>query len=551
MDPLRLLRDAVAGDRILRVKIDADSIAFPIRNNNNKDGDDDVNDDVVVVPRATAITRFISRVKNQNLKLDQLVFFAQKCALTNGSLVQDQKEYGKYVKSAITQKIERVPRPDFKDVWDYASGKVTFSERIDLTSDVGATVPVLDGSGATTTTIQTTTKTTGVDDEMDDDARAAARKEKGSGLDEDDGKDAIKVVPYATRNASLKRKKDFTLALEKVDPNLVFRSSTNESRRGGGANRFMRESEKPKELVEAEKIVERGQRRNRYQEKVEEQTFWKERVGSDFNDLFGGDFGDGAGGGFDPNASFLAQPVKKQRTAAEEAAFLASEREEKLREEKSALAQQKQQKQSKSTRGGPGTYSGVSSSSITRKQQQKPIKRHGTPLILVPAGLNAKVVLNMFNAKNFLEKEKFEPWQDIQKEAVKNKTKKPTHLSLFRTYKRDQPVKYEITDQVPKIGEDWKRVVAVFVHGAKWQFKDWPKHIFPGAATGDLVDTFAKIRGFYAKFEQDQTPDVVKTWNVKLLTFRRNQRHGDKAVCSEFWDELDRALALKRSHLLY
>ena len=112
-----MLRDAVAGDRILRVKIDADSIAFPIRNN-NKDGDDDVNDDVVVVPRATAITRFISRVKNQNLKLDQLVFFAQKCALTNGSLVQDQKEYGKYVKSAITQKIERVPRPDFKDVWD-------------------------------------------------------------------------------------------------------------------------------------------------------------------------------------------------------------------------------------------------------------------------------------------------------------------------------------------------------------------------------------------------------------------------------------------------
>ena len=41
MDPLRLLRDAVAGDRILRVKIDADSIAFPIRNNTNKDGDDD------------------------------------------------------------------------------------------------------------------------------------------------------------------------------------------------------------------------------------------------------------------------------------------------------------------------------------------------------------------------------------------------------------------------------------------------------------------------------------------------------------------------------
>jgi parafibromin len=540
MDPLRLLRDAFAKNQIQNVSIDADSIVFPKEcfNNNNDDGG-------VVVPRETSLTRFTSRVKNQKLKLDQIVFFVQKCALTNESLVTDQKEYGKYVKSAITAKIERVPRPDFKDLWEYASGKTAFSERVDLTSDVGAIVPIVgvDGETLTTTTLTTTTsKRTDVDESNE--ARLAAGREK-----EEEDEDAIKVVPYATRNASLKRKKDFTLALEKVDPSLVFRSSVNGSthnRQGGG----LRESEKPKELVEAEKIVERGQRRNRYQEKVEEQTFWKERVGSDFNDLFGGDFGDGAGGGFDPNASFLAQPAKKQRTAAEEAAFLASEREEKLREERLAQRQQKQQQQKQSKSTMRGTL-GASSSSLAKKQQQKPIKRHGTPLILVPAGLNAKVVLNMFNAKNFLEKEKFEPWQDIQKEAVKNKTKKPTHLSLLRTYKRDQPVKYEITDQVPKISEDWKRVVAVFVHGAKWQFKDWPKHIFPGAATGDLVETFAKVRGFYAKFEQDQTPDVVKTWNVKLLTFRRNQRHGDKAVCSEFWDELDRALALKRSHLLY
>ena len=83
------------------------------------------------------------------------------------------------MKSAITQKIERVPRPDFKDVWDYASGKVTFSERIDLTSDVGATVPVLDGSGATTTTTIQTTKTTGVDDEMDDEMDARKRRKGG------------------------------------------------------------------------------------------------------------------------------------------------------------------------------------------------------------------------------------------------------------------------------------------------------------------------------------------------------------------------------------
>ena len=558
MDPLRLLRECYSSNEIQNVLITPDAIVFPF-------GFQCASHERLRVSRSNnaLTTRFTSKVKNQRLKLDQILFFVQKCKESNASLISDQKEYGKYVKHAIKEKIERVPRPDFKDLWDFATGMKTHSERVDATSVDGSTVLVQmeKEDGTVTEMMETTTtlKANDIDefratttDAMDATTiREEALKKKKERDFEEDEEDAIKVVPYATRNASLKRKKDFTLALEKVDPSLVFRSSTNGTNGRRGGNHRLTTSEKPKELVEAEKIVERGQRRNRYQEKVEEQTFWKERVGSDFNDLFGGDFGDGSGGGFDPNASFLAQPAKKQRTAAEEAAFLASEREEKLREEKMALAQQQlqQQKHSKSTtttRGAAGA-----SSSLAKKQQQKPIKRHGTPLILVPAGLNAKVVLNMFNAKNFLEKEKFEPWQDIQKEAVKNKTKKPTHSSLLRTYKRDQPVKYEITDQVPKIGEDWKRVVAVFVHGAKWQFKDWPKHIFPGAATGDLVDTFAKIRGFYAKFEQDQTPDVVKTWNVKLLTFRRNQRHGDKAVCSEFWDELDRALALKRSHLLY
>ena len=64
--------------------------------------------------------------------------------------------------------------------------------------------------------------------------REEALKKKERDFEEDED-DAIKVVPYATRNASLKRKKDFTLALEKVDPSLVFRSSTNgtNGRRGG------------------------------------------------------------------------------------------------------------------------------------------------------------------------------------------------------------------------------------------------------------------------------------------------------------------------------
>lgn len=44
-----------------------------------------------------------------------------------------------------------------------------------------------------------------------------------------------------------------------------------------------------------------------------------------------------------------------------------------------------------------------------------------------------------------------------------------------RTIGRSKPVRYLITNKAPGIQDhDWKRVVAVFVSGAAWQFKDWP-----------------------------------------------------------------------------
>ena len=38
----------------------------------------------------------------------------------------------------------------------------------------------------------------------------------------------------------------------------------------------------------------------------------------------------------------------------------------------------------------------------------------------------------------------------------------------------------------------WVSWAGIQVTGAKWQFKDWP---FKGAADGDLVDTFAHVKG--------------------------------------------------------
>ena len=122
------------------------------------------------------------------------------------------------MKHAIKEKIERVPRPDFKDLWDFATGLITHSERVDVTSVDGSTVLVqMEKEDGTVTEMMETTTTIKANDI--DEIRATtmdamdatticeeALKKKERDFEEDED-DAIKVVPYATRNASLKRKK--------------------------------------------------------------------------------------------------------------------------------------------------------------------------------------------------------------------------------------------------------------------------------------------------------------------------------------------------------
>ena len=154
MDPLRLLRECYSSNEIQNVLITPDAIVFPF-------GFQCASHERLRVSRSNALTtRFTSKVKNQRLKLDQILFFVQKCKESNESLISDQKEYGKYVKHAIKEKIERVPRPDFKDLWDFATGLITHSERVDVTSVDGSTVLVqMEKEDGTVTEMMETTTT--------------------------------------------------------------------------------------------------------------------------------------------------------------------------------------------------------------------------------------------------------------------------------------------------------------------------------------------------------------------------------------------------------
>ncbi|KAF7101492.1 hypothetical protein CFC21_102816, partial [Triticum aestivum] len=96
------------------------------------------------------------------------------------------------------------------------------------------------------------------------------------------------------------------------------------------------------------------------------------------------------------------------------------------------------------------------------------------------------------------------------------------------------PVAFEVRDKPASLkADDSARVVAVFVLGKEWQFKDWP---FKGH-----VDIFNKVIGFFVRFEDDSVDSakVVKQWNVKIIFISKNKRHQDRPAALEVWDRLD------------
>ena len=74
--------------------------------------------------------------------------------------------------------------------------------------------------------------------------------------------------------------------------------------------------------------------------------------------------------------------------------------------------------------------------------------------------------------------------------------------------------------------EDWQRVVAVFVQGPDWQFKQWDLSSFGGK----MVNMFQRVCGFHLVFDKDQPHDNVKKFSIKLLSLSRNNRHLDNQV---------------------
>ncbi|XP_042420130.1 protein CDC73 homolog [Zingiber officinale] len=162
----------------------------------------------------------------------------------------------------------------------------------------------------------------------------------------------------------------------------------------------------------------------------------------------------------------------------------------------------------------------------------------GVPIILVPSAYSTLITIH--NVKEFLEDGIFVP-TDAKVKALQGP--KPDCVTVQKKLSRDRAVAaYEVRDKPSGFKpEDWDRVVAVFVLGKEWQFKDWPFK--------DHVEIFNKIIGFYVRFEDDsvESAKTVKQWNVKIISISKHKRHQDRAAALEVWDRLEEFMR-SRSH---
>lgn len=163
----------------------------------------------------------------------------------------------------------------------------------------------------------------------------------------------------------------------------------------------------------------------------------------------------------------------------------------------------------------------------------------GVPIILVPSA--SQTLITIYNVKEFLEDGVFVS-TDAKVKALAG-APKPDCVTVQKKLSRDRVVAaYEVRDKPSALKtDDWERVVACFVLGKEWQFKDWPFK--------DHVEIFNKIIGFFVRFEDDsiESAKLVKQWNVKIISVSKNKRHQDRAAALEVWERLE-AFMQSRSH---
>ena len=160
-------------------------------------------------------------------------------------------------------------------------------------------------------------------------------------------------------------------------------------------------------------------------------------------------------------------------------------------------------------------------------------------IIIVPSDFSEGNLCEK-NAKAFLYNGRYINLNSIESEEENELIIEDNSDNNFSYRIQGKDLNFEICSNVRRFKKnDWKRVVAVFVQGDDWEFKDWPKN--------ETVSTILqKVKGYFLKYEDTPTNKNVKNWNVQILEISRNKRHFDVSIQNKFWSSLSEFLSAPR-----
>jgi parafibromin len=160
------------------------------------------------------------------------------------------------------------------------------------------------------------------------------------------------------------------------------------------------------------------------------------------------------------------------------------------------------------------------------------------PIIVVPSAVTS--LLTLHNVKDLFEGNRFVSPQEKLASGVEKRDTVTIMGPSLRQPGRTVP--YHVIDDPTKLPRgDWARIVAVFAHGAEWQFKEWqPPYNVPS-------DLFDRIAGFHLHYDDQQPPQLIQSWNVRRLRVSKTKRHNDTMLVVEFWKLLHERLRTRAS----
>lgn len=149
------------------------------------------------------------------------------------------------------------------------------------------------------------------------------------------------------------------------------------------------------------------------------------------------------------------------------------------------------------------------------------------PIIIVPQAVTS--IINMYNAQDLLDKGIFvDPNVKRQQMGAKPPKIFFDHASFTDASKN---CKYMVIDNIALLTkDDWKRVVAVFVSGAEWQFKGWPWN--------SIASIFDHVCAFHLHYDDELLNPKIATWRCQRLTVSKIKRYKDRSMILDMWTHL-------------